>query len=181
MIRSVSEAIRFVDDHGIVMLASHATLPSLVTEIAGEPVRGSWWAHAHGKEIFNIASALEDYALVTKLVDGKVTFVAPRLFPALYRVISDPSFRASRPIDPASAKLLARVMKEGEVRAPEDKKARAVLERTMLVHSRQEHSGRGKHVTVLTTWDRWANDETRARASTLSLNDARAMFGDWLG
>jgi hypothetical protein len=146
------QACALVDEHGVVMLASHLTLPSLVTAIAGEHVRGSWWSHAHGTAIFNIASALEDYALVCKLVEGKVTFVAPRLVPAFLTIVNDTSFRAAKiaRLDDDARALLARVDK-GEVRGAE-KKAREALEKTLLARSRQVHTSSGKHETVLTRW-----------------------------
>ena len=56
--------------------------------IAGGPIRGSWWGHPKGREIFAVADAVGGSAevLVCKLVDGKVTYVHRRLWPALVRL-----------------------------------------------------------------------------------------------
>ena len=159
------DARALVDEHGVIMLASHATLPSLVTAIAGEPVRGSWWAHAHGHEIFRIATALEEYALVTKLVEGKVTFVSPRLVPALLTIVNDPNYRARKlaTLDDDARALLKKLPVRG---AP--KKPREALERTLLVRAESVHTASGKHETVLSAW---------GAASGVGIEDAYREFG----
>ena len=89
--------LALLEERGVLMLASHRTLPSLATAVTGEHVRGSWWGHAHGGEIYDLSNRLEDASLDTKLVEGKVTFVAPRRYAALLRVVLDPAYgRASR-------------------------------------------------------------------------------------
>ncbi|MEJ7730345.1 MAG: hypothetical protein WKG00_14145 [Polyangiaceae bacterium] len=79
-IRSTEEALALLRARGVVALTAQPPLPSLVEEVAGEPVRGSWWAHAKGGDIYRIANELEDHdeVLVAKLVAGKVTFVHAR-------------------------------------------------------------------------------------------------------
>ena len=66
-----------------LLLLSDARYPSLASVIAGAPVRGSWWGHPKGRAIFNASCALERDAEAPKLVNGKVTFVHRRLWPAL--------------------------------------------------------------------------------------------------
>ena len=47
---SAADALAFVERHGIVLeSARHAAIPSLAEAIAGEPIRGSWWAHPKGR------------------------------------------------------------------------------------------------------------------------------------
>jgi hypothetical protein len=62
-------------------------VPTLVDVIAGERVRGSWWPHPKARDIFRVLSAIADSPAVVRcrLVDGKVTFVHQRLWPALVR------------------------------------------------------------------------------------------------
>ncbi len=62
-------------------------MPSLASAIAGEPIRGSWWAHPRSHEIFEITRAVRDSGevLVCRLVEGKITYVHRRLWPALVR------------------------------------------------------------------------------------------------
>jgi hypothetical protein len=63
-------------------------VPSLAGAIAGGPIHGSWWGHARGHEIFVLTRAIRDCpdVLVCRLVDGKITYVHRRLWPALVRV-----------------------------------------------------------------------------------------------
>jgi hypothetical protein len=62
-------------------------VPSLASVIAGEPIRGSWWAHPRGHEIFEVTRAVResDEVLVCRLIEGKITYVHRRLWPALVR------------------------------------------------------------------------------------------------
>ena len=82
------EAIAFVRDHGVVLQAARGPVPSLAEAIAGGPIRGSWWGHPKGQEIFRLAEAVSDSGdvLVCKLIDGKVTYVHRRLWPALVKL-----------------------------------------------------------------------------------------------
>lgn len=82
------EAIAFVERHGIVLQAARGPVPSLAEAIAGGPIRGSWWGHPKGKEIFHAAEAVAESpdVLVCKLIDGKVTYVHRRLWPALVKL-----------------------------------------------------------------------------------------------
>ncbi len=65
-------------------------MPSFADWVAGEKIRGSWWGHRKSHEIFHLAEAVIDSGdvLVCKLVNGKVTFVHRRLWPALVRLAS---------------------------------------------------------------------------------------------
>lgn len=71
--------------HGITVEAARAVVPSLVQFVAGNPLRGSWWAHPKGKEIFQLSRAIRSSpdVLVCRLVDGKITYVHRRMWPAL--------------------------------------------------------------------------------------------------
>ena len=82
------QALAFVRKHGIVLQAARGVVPSFAEHVAGEPIRGSWWAHSKGHEIFELATAVSDHpeVLVCKLVDGKITYVHRRLWPALVKL-----------------------------------------------------------------------------------------------
>jgi hypothetical protein len=60
----------------------------LAEAAAGGPIRGSWWGHAKGKQIFWLTRVLRDSpdVLVCRLVGGKVTYVHRRLWPAVVRL-----------------------------------------------------------------------------------------------
>jgi len=82
------DALSFVKRHGVVLQAARGPVPSLAEEIAGGPIRGSWWGHPKGQEIFQASEALGDHpdVLVCKLLDGKVTYIHRRLWPALVKL-----------------------------------------------------------------------------------------------
>jgi hypothetical protein len=87
---SPKQGLTFVKRHGVVLQAARGPVPSLAGEIAGAPIRGSWWGHPKGHEIFRVAESIceSDDVLVCKLVEGKVTYVHRRLWPALVRLAS---------------------------------------------------------------------------------------------
>jgi hypothetical protein len=80
--------LAFVKRHGIVLQAARGPVPSLAEAVVGGSIRGSWWAHAKGSEIYAVADAISESndVLVCKLVDGKVTYVHRRLWPALVKL-----------------------------------------------------------------------------------------------
>ena len=82
------EALAFIRKHGVVLEAAQGPAPSLAEAIAGERIRGSWWSHPKSQEIFTVTRAVRDSddVLVCRLIQGKVTFVHRRLWPALVRV-----------------------------------------------------------------------------------------------
>jgi hypothetical protein len=90
--------VSFVEKHGVVLASARGPVPTLAEQIAGEPIVGSWWAHPKGKVIFDALSELDDSYDIRcfKLIDGKVTFVHRRLWPALVRLAQDGMFLADQ-------------------------------------------------------------------------------------
>jgi hypothetical protein len=90
------QALAFVEKRGIVLESARGPVPSLAETIAGEPIRGSWWGHRKGDSIFACSRAIRNSkdVLTCRLIDGKVTYVHRRLWPALVR-LSD-NFSANR-------------------------------------------------------------------------------------
>jgi hypothetical protein len=82
------QAITFVKANGVVLESGRGPVPNLAEAIAGEPIRGSWWAHPKADTIFLCSRAIRESAdvLVCRLVGGKVTYVHRRLWPALVRL-----------------------------------------------------------------------------------------------
>ncbi len=82
------EALTFVKHHGVVLQAARGPVPNLAEAVAGGPIRGSWWGHPKGRAIFRTAAVVSDSpeVLVCKLVEGKVTYVHRRLWPALVKL-----------------------------------------------------------------------------------------------
>jgi len=85
------DALAFVAEHGVVLAAARGPVPSVAEAVAGEPIRGSWWGHPRGHDIFRALSELSGSPDIKcfKLVDGKVTFVHRRLWPALVRLAGE--------------------------------------------------------------------------------------------
>jgi hypothetical protein len=81
-------ALSFVKRNGIVLESARGPVPNLAEAVVGRRIRGSWWSHAKGKEIFWLTRAVRDSAdvLVCRLVGGKITYVHRRLWPALVRL-----------------------------------------------------------------------------------------------
>ena len=196
-IKTSTQALALLRRRRVLMQAAAVPgVDSLAATIAGEPIRGSWWGHPEGKRIFGICEALHDSGevLVAKLCDGKVTFVHQSLWPALYRVVTDPNWRTQqeRGLTPAGRRLLDQVEKAGELRLDQvsvraqscgfgDRRAvaraRDELEERMLVQSQQIHTESGNHATVLRTWARWADaaaSDLPWQARALELHRAQA-------
>ena len=85
---SPKQGLAFVRRHGIVLQAARGPVPSLAEEIAAGPIRGSWWGHPRGQEIFRVAEAVSESpeVLVCKLVNGNITYVHRRLWAPLVRL-----------------------------------------------------------------------------------------------
>jgi hypothetical protein len=85
---SAADALAFIEEHGVVLVAGKGPVPRLVEVILGEPIKGSWWAHPASHGIFAVLQAVEgsEDLLVCRLVAGKVTLVHRRLWTALARL-----------------------------------------------------------------------------------------------
>jgi hypothetical protein len=85
---SPTEAVQFVQQHGIVLESARGPAPSLAETIAGEPIRGSWWGHPKARQILRCSRAVRESkdVLVCRLVGGKVTYVHRDLWAALVKL-----------------------------------------------------------------------------------------------
>jgi len=65
-------------------------VPNLAEAVAGKSIRGSWWGHPKGHEIFALTRVIRGShdVLVCRAVSGKITYVHRRLWPALVRLAS---------------------------------------------------------------------------------------------
>jgi hypothetical protein len=148
------------------------TLAQAIERVVGAKVKGSWWAHPRGKEIFAALSALDDSLEVLAVKLPAQAWVHEKLWPALARAQRE---RALWPPPGGEAKrLLARVRRAGEGTATG--KPRLELERAMLVVGRQEHTETGAHRVVLVPFDRWLPAKVARAAEKLSLDDAVAAL-----
>lgn len=82
---ALGQALSFVRENGVVLVSAAGPAPKLTEAIAGEKIQGSWWGHPKGKQVFPVLAGVCEHAdvLVCRLVDGKLTLVHRRLWPAL--------------------------------------------------------------------------------------------------
>jgi hypothetical protein len=87
-VQSTMDELDWVRDQGVVLQSARGPVPSLAERVAGGPIRGSWWGHPAGHEIYRVLNEVRASADVValRLVDGKVTLVHRRLWPALVRL-----------------------------------------------------------------------------------------------
>lgn len=84
----IVELLDWVREHGVVLQSARGPIPSLAEYIADEPIRGSWWSHKSGHAIFAALTRVlsSDDVIATRLVNGKITLIHRRVWPALVRV-----------------------------------------------------------------------------------------------
>jgi hypothetical protein len=86
---SGTQALRFIERHGLVLQSAHvAGIPTLTDAIAEEPIKGSWWGHPAGRAIFAALTTVYDSpdVLAFRLVRDKLTLVHRRMWPSLVRL-----------------------------------------------------------------------------------------------
>jgi hypothetical protein len=82
------DALAWLREQGVVLQAARGPLPNLAEYIAGESIHGSWWGHPSGREIFAVLNDLLESGdvVATRLVEGRITLIHRRVWPALVRV-----------------------------------------------------------------------------------------------
>ena len=179
--------------HG-VLLETDAQLPSVASLVAGEPIRGSWWAHPRGQEIFVALNELADHedVLFTKLVSRKVTLVHRDLWSDLLSVAGARQSWQLKQLSPAAEFLMRLIDEEGCVRSDKlelPKRFQATkpgtivreLEYRLLVHAEELHTDSGAHAKQLEGWQPWAKrlgfdfvpsqpEESKLKFETLLMN-----------
>src|SRR5436189_1413380 len=84
IVMQAKQAVAWIKKCGIAVESARASVPSLAHVVAGAPIRGSCWAHPKGKDIFRLSRVIRRLpdVLVCRLVDGEITFVHRRMWPA---------------------------------------------------------------------------------------------------
>jgi hypothetical protein len=167
--KAFQKSFRALKRSGFLLLADNR-LPSITTLVVGKPIRGSWWGHPKGHDIFYVASRIADHpdVAVTKLISGKVTFVHRKLWPALLALGTSRESWQMNGLSRKARNLLQIVDRNGEVRSdrlPASPKAKhspwraAVreLEERLLVYVEEFHSEIGAHAKRLESWRHWAD------------------------
>jgi hypothetical protein len=164
-----------VDERGL-LLVHDQVLPSVTALIAGAPVEGSWWSHPMANTIYNALGAIESDVAVVKLIAGKNTLVARRLWPELRDIgIGRDPWQTNRLDDDAIA--LLNDIDHATAPARVDKsqaKIATVLERRLLVYPTEIHTDAGHHRKAYQGWRRWGDDR-HLRSARASMH-AQAVF-----
>jgi hypothetical protein len=160
----------------------------LAESITGRAIGGSWMADPDVYRIYDILKAVTRVpnVVAAPLILGKETLLDRSLAPALARLAADPERRrtAISELPPLAHRLLAQVEAEGEVRMDrlpvrtiQGRRARGLLERELLVASRDMHTERGYHTAIVMPWaaSPIARRFTR-RARHLKLEEAQDLL-----
>lgn len=174
-----------------ILLESDPELPSVVSLVAGEPVRGSWFGHPKGHDIFAACQFLIDHPdnVTTKLVSGKVTFVHRELWGALRAVVTCGEPWQLDGLGDGARDLLEHVREVGPLPVEEllasgsgdaavNKRDVRELERRLLLHATFLPAGSGKHRKVVQTWDLWVADvkSSGGIGGNFKIKTAKGMF-----
>jgi len=159
--------------HDGLLLKSDPRLPSVATLVAGEKIRGSWWAHPAAHPIFHELQRLTAHpdVLIVKLVAGKDTLVHRRLWPELLAIAQSRGAWQLRELPAAARLLYEKVRKSGAIATTGA--AAKLLESRLLVHGEQFHSETGSHSQRLESWTIWAKRVGLAEANLPSASEAK--------
>jgi len=177
---SLTRVSNALSRHGFLMLTD-AAFPNVATLIAGQPIKGSWWGHAKGNEIFNTTNEFCDRAevLCTKFLSGKVCFVHLDWWTDLINVARDKGSWQTATLSTAAKQLLRLVEDEQTLRSDALPKsfiekygkpqgAIKELEKKLLVQYDQVHTETGNHAKVISTWNHWCESRGFYLASVCS-------------
>jgi hypothetical protein len=106
------DPVEFVARHGVVLASGRGPVPNLAEAVAGAPIRGGWWGHPKGQEIFRALQVVGDSpdVLSFRLVERKITLVHRRLWPALVRLagqLGNERLKAAANLRPAARSVLS--------------------------------------------------------------------------
>jgi hypothetical protein len=163
---SCAEVRRALDRYGLLLLQDKK-LPSVVGAFAGEPLATSWWNHPRAHEIFRCLEQIEDEALATRLIAGKVTYVHKRLWPAIAAIGSARERWQTSGLS-AEARKLVRSALKATVAAKGS--AAKELQRRLLVVAEEIHTESGRHELRLESWRHWAE---RMRVEPVGAEEGR--------
>jgi hypothetical protein len=148
------------------LLLSDSFLPNVSRLVAGEGVRGSWWAHDKAHTIFAVNEMLEAHpdVLIMKLISGKVTFVHRELWGRVYSIGVAREDWQLKKLSQGGKLLLKTLDAEGTLHTnrlsnsfgTKPGETARELEQRLLIHADQVHTDSGAHAKVLETWEVWA-------------------------
>ena len=164
-LRIVTKAL---EKHGI-LLQTDAALPNVVSLLAAEQIRGSWWTHPLAQKIFAGLNKLQDHEdiLFTKLISGKITLVHRRLWRDFLSIATARQAWQKRGLSPAARFLLRavdqkQIVRTNEIEWPKRLQpakigvAAGELETRLLIHAEEFHTKSGMHAKLLEAWSSWS-------------------------
>ena len=159
MVDTTAAAIAVAVDRQGILLVHDRTLPSVTALVAGAPVPGSWWSHPMANTIYNALGAIDDEVAIVKLVNGKQTLVARRLWPDLVAVGAARDPWQTKGLDDETLALLADIEATDGPRTVDKQRRRGaeMLERRLLVYVTDIHTERGHLVKGYEGWRHWAS------------------------
>jgi hypothetical protein len=140
-----------------LLLDTDPKFPNVTGLLAGETVRGSWWAHPKAHEMYRVASELRGHPdiLAIKLVSGKITFIHRPLWMAVFAIGTAREPWQMRGLSRDASALLRKTDQEASLTASGD--AVRELEARLLVHAQSVHTERGFHRKEVQSWKAWAD------------------------
>jgi hypothetical protein len=84
----MADGAALVRAHGVLLESARGPIPNLAELVAGTPIKGSWWSHPASHAIFAAINQAVDSPDVARLrlLNGKITLVHRRVWPALVRL-----------------------------------------------------------------------------------------------
>src|SRR5690242_9709912 len=115
--KALRKILTYLEKEGL-LLEFDTKLPSAVSFISNESIKGSWWGHPMGNTIFKILNEMEDHddLLKIKLIANKNTYVHRKLWPALVSVAMARESWQIESLSADSIQLLKEIRKKGVVR-----------------------------------------------------------------
>jgi hypothetical protein len=159
-----------------LLLKSDPRLPSVAGLVAGEAIRGSWWAHPAAHAIFQELQRMAAHpdVVIVKLVAGKDTLVHRRLWPELLAIALSREPWQLRGLPAASRLLYEKVRKGGALDTTGA--AAKVLESRLLVRGEQFHGETGSHNKHVESWAVWAERAGIVEADLPASSEAKGTF-----
>ncbi len=164
-----------VERHG-VLLVHDRVLPSVTAIVAGGPVAGSWWSHRLANTIYNALGEVEDQVATVKLLAGKNTLVAQKLWSDLAGVGLGRDPWQLDGLDRRTLAVLDQIDAAGEpvVLDRSDRRLADLLERRLLVYPTELHTDSGQHLKAHQGWRHWCH--TRGITPRSNSGQAREAF-----
>ena len=169
MVEATSNILDALSNAGLLLIQDKR-IANVVTLLTGESFSKSWWSHPKGRLIFAVVTDLSENrdVLFSKLLNGKVTLVHRRLWPAfLSTALADEPWQ-TRGLSTRGQQLLAAL---NQTKEPIKSSGPAVkeLEVRLLAHARQVHTESGRHELLVEPWTVWSRRAGVKRLRSVSL------------